>query len=57
MAGLFESLLGMLGIGQRDLDAEDPATGLTLRQRNYVRTTWALVVPNIKQVGVDLMAT
>jgi len=57
MTGLMESLLGILGFGQRDLDVEDPATGLTLRQRNYVRSTWALVVPNIKQVGLDLMTT
>jgi hypothetical protein len=57
MSGLLESLLGLLGLGNRDLDVEDPATGLTLRQRNYVRSTWALVIPNIKQVGVDLMTT
>ncbi|XP_059476070.1 hemoglobin subunit beta [Neocloeon triangulifer] len=57
MAGLLDSLLGMLGLGQKDLDVEDPATGLTLRQKNHVRSTWALVVPNIKSVGVDLLTT
>ncbi|XP_065338829.1 globin-like [Cloeon dipterum] len=57
MAGLLESLLGMFGFGQKDLDVEDPATGLTLRQKNYVRSTWALVLPNAKTVGVDLLTT
>ncbi|XP_059486524.1 globin-like [Neocloeon triangulifer] len=58
MASVLESLLGVFGFGQpKDLDVEDPVTGLTPRQKNLVRSTWALVMPNIRTVSVELIIT
>ncbi|CAB3359067.1 Hypothetical predicted protein [Cloeon dipterum] len=58
MSGIVNTILGLFGLRQNEgLDVEDPATGLTPRQKGLVRSTWALVMPNIRTVSVDVLIT
>ncbi|XP_046573943.1 globin-like [Haliotis rubra] len=53
--GLVVSTVQYIFGGGRDMDTPDKATGLTERQKDAIRTSWALVSLDLKGNGVNFL--